>query len=708
MWSFLILLVVLVTAISASGWFYFQRLYSETRSTATETLETVASLKVNQIAGWMKERRGDVELTLDMSLAQRCLANPDNAATRWKLQQWMTKIQQVNDYGVVGLFDSTAAARILSPDDAVINEGCKKEVQAALLSREPVFADLHRDLAKGLPHLAFLIPLGIKPDASQAAEGVFLFQLDPERFLYRFLRRSQTPYVSAETLLVRRDGDEVVYLSNLRNYDDAPLKLRFPVASTPHLPATMAVQGREGIVEGIDYRSVPVLAELRKIPGTPWFLVAKVDQDEIFAPVHQQVRTIILVTILTLLIAILGVALLWRQQKLAFTKRKLAEREEIEAALRISEERLKFAQQQSHTGGWDLDLTDHTSYRSPEHDRIFGYENLLPEWTYETFLNHIIPEDRAEVDRRFREATTNETDWSFECRIRRTDGEIRWIWAVGNHQINRAGKSRRMSGIVQDITDRKLAEEGIRTLNAQLEQRVRERTAELQAANNELEAFSYSVSHDLRAPLRAIDGFSQVLLEDCAPNLTDADREHLHRIRAATQRMGHLIDDLLRLSLVTRDDLRREPVNLSALAQSAAKTLRQKDPQRQVEFVIAPDLSATGDERLLQVVLDNLLENCWKFTSKHPTARIEVGASSNNGAAAFFVRDDGAGFDMAHADKLFGAFQRVHSQSEFEGTGIGLAMVRRIVNRLGGEVWAESAVEQGTTVYFTLQPNQNL
>ena len=180
--------------------------------------------------------------------------------------------------------------------------------------------------------------------------------------------------------------------------------------------------------------------------------------------------------------------------------------------------------------------------------------------------------------------------------------------------------------------------------------------------------------------------------------------DHLQRIRAATQRMGHLIDDLLRLSLVTRDDLRRETVNLSSLAHSIIGGLQQKDPQRQVEFVVTPDLSAIGDERLLQVVLNNLLENSWKFTSKHPTARIEVGTNPDNGQPAFFVRDDGAGFDMAHADKLFGAFQRVHNQTEFEGTGIGLAMVRRIINRLGGEVWAESAVEQGTTIYFTLQP----
>lgn len=228
---------------------------------------------------------------------------------------------------------------------------------------------------------------------------------------------------------------------------------------------------------------------------------------------------------------------------------------------------------------------------------------------------------------------------------------------------------------------------------------------ELEATNRELEAFSYSVSHDLRAPLRSIDGFSQILLEDYTDVLDEEGANYLGRVRAASQRMGQLIDDLLVLSRMTRTSLRREIVDLSALAQSVADELRERDPNREVEFSIAGGLSGSGDARLLRVTLENLLGNAWKFTSGKEGARIEFGAMQREGSPgfpAYFVRDNGAGFDMAYAGKLFGAFQRLHSPEEFEGTGIGLATVQRVIRRHGGAVWAEGEVGRGATFYFTL------
>ena len=233
-------------------------------------------------------------------------------------------------------------------------------------------------------------------------------------------------------------------------------------------------------------------------------------------------------------------------------------------------------------------------------------------------------------------------------------------------------------------------------------QALRRNAAELSAANTELDAFAYSVSHDLRAPLRSIDGFSQALLEEYGGRLDDAARGHLDRVRAASQRMAQLIDDLLGLSRVTRAELRRERVDLSALAQSVVADLQGRDQERAVEFAIAPDLTADADPDLLRVVLENLLANAWKYTAKRSPARIEFGLTRHDGKSAFYVRDNGAGFDMAYANKLFGAFQRLHSSREFEGTGIGLATVQRIVHRHGGKVWAEGAVGQGATFYFTL------
>jgi light-regulated signal transduction histidine kinase (bacteriophytochrome) len=239
--------------------------------------------------------------------------------------------------------------------------------------------------------------------------------------------------------------------------------------------------------------------------------------------------------------------------------------------------------------------------------------------------------------------------------------------------------------------ERREAERAIERLNV-----------DLQAVNKELEAFSYSASHDLRAPLRAIDGFSQALLEDYAGKLDAEGQGYLQRLRAASQRMAQLIDDLLNLSRVTRAEMSRDDVNLTALAQEVAEELRKAEPGRQADVIIAPGLRASGDERLLRVVFANLLGNAWKFTNKRPRARIEFGITEQEGKSAYFVRDDGVGFDMAYVGKLFGPFQRLHSASEFKGTGIGLATVERIIHRHGGRVWAEGAVEQGATFYFAL------
>jgi signal transduction histidine kinase len=230
-----------------------------------------------------------------------------------------------------------------------------------------------------------------------------------------------------------------------------------------------------------------------------------------------------------------------------------------------------------------------------------------------------------------------------------------------------------------------------------------ETNRELEATNRELEAFSYSVSHDLRAPLRSIEGFSQILLEDYSGRLDEEGKDYLGRVRAASRHMADLIDDLLDLSRVTRSTLRRQTVDLSALARTVAAEIRKSQPEREVEFAISDGLKANGDARLLKVALENLLGNAWKFTSKKPHVRIEFGTISRDGPPTYYVRDNGAGFDMAYADKLFGAFQRLHGPEEFEGTGIGLATVARIVHRHGGRVWAEGEVGKGATFFFTLK-----
>jgi PAS domain S-box-containing protein len=257
-------------------------------------------------------------------------------------------------------------------------------------------------------------------------------------------------------------------------------------------------------------------------------------------------------------------------------------------------------------------------------------------------------------------------------------------------------------GIKRDMTERKRAEDKIRALNEDLERKVAERTAELLQSNQELESFCYSVSHDLRAPLRSIDGFSQAILEDAAHHLDEENKGHFQRIRTATQRMAQLIDNLLDLSRLARKELARAPVDLSALVLAVARDLQRLYSDRTVELRVAPGMTVHGDPPLLRVVVQNLLENAWKFTGGTLNARVEVGATRETDRTVYFVRDNGAGFDMAYAGKLFVAFQRLHGHEEFPGTGIGLATVHRIIARHGGHVWAEGRVGQGATFYFTL------
>ncbi|HZP12276.1 MAG TPA: ATP-binding protein [Nevskiaceae bacterium] len=283
-----------------------------------------------------------------------------------------------------------------------------------------------------------------------------------------------------------------------------------------------------------------------------------------------------------------------------------------------------------------------------------------------------------------------------EYRLRRHDGEYRWILDQGVPRFAADGTFAGYIGSCVDITEQK-------DIQAELDRRVKQRTIELDAALKELEAFNYSVSHDLRAPLRAIDGFSQALLEDCSAELDGKGHDYLHRVRNAAQRMGNLIDDLLRLSRVGRAQLHHRALDLSEMARSVASDLQKTQPDRKVDWVIADGVRSAGDPSLVRAVLENLIGNAWKYTGNAAAPRIEFGAEDDH----YFVQDNGAGFDMAHAAALFSPFHRLHTDAEFPGNGIGLATVQRIVHRHGGRIWAQAEKGKGARFTFTLPAPEN-
>jgi PAS domain S-box-containing protein len=387
------------------------------------------------------------------------------------------------------------------------------------------------------------------------------------------------------------------------------------------------------------------------------------------------------------------------------TKHKQAEAERNELA-----QQRQLALNAARLGWWHYDPITKIATWDDRYKEIFGVTGH--QRPNEEILARMHPDDLPGVWAKV-EAALNPVDpkpYAAEYRMNLPGGVVHWVEAFGLAIFEGEGAQRHavsFVGTVQDITERKQVDAALHRLNEELEQRIKERTVQLEAANKELEAFSYSVSHDLRAPLRAVDGFSHALAQDCGDRLDAEGQDFLKRIRAATKRMGQLIDDMLTLSRISRAALHKQPVDVSALARSVISELQEAEPQRKVDVQIAEKLQAEADPNLLRIALENLLGNAWKFTAKTPQPRIEVGQIADAPAApgtTFFVRDNGAGFDMAYADKLFGAFQRLHRQDEFPGTGIGLATVMRIIHRHGGSVRAEGAVDRGATFFFTLDP----
>jgi len=501
------------------------------------------------------------------------------------------------------------------------------------------------------------------------------------------------------------------------------------------------VQGFEGYGSTVDSRGLRILSAAKQVPVAGWLLVGRIPAEEALAPIRAMQQQMLMATALfTLLAGALVWWLTWRVLKrelspmIAATNaldvqsasseapqplpvssqdevgeliegfnRLLVTLRQRQVALKDSEERFRDLTKMSSDFYWESDaehrFTTRTESKREAAESVFAQIPAIGKRRWE--LPYLSPDEsgwqkhRATLDAHlpFRD---------FEIARPRANGAVHHVSVSGAPVFDASGKFMGYRGVGADITDQKRAEAEIRRINIELEQRVEERTHALQLANHELESFAYSVSHDLRAPLRAIEGFSSLLESEYAAQLDERAKDYFRRVRGGATRMGILIDDLLNLSRISRLEMKLGPVDLSALAQEVAEELKGAEPERRVQWVIAPQIAAEGDRGLLRVVLQNLIGNAWKYSSKRQIARIEFGKGEWNGRPAYFVRDNGDGFDMAYAGKLFGAFQRLHSSEQFPGSGIGLATVKRIVRRHGGEVAAEGKVGAGATFYFTL------
>ena len=389
-------------------------------------------------------------------------------------------------------------------------------------------------------------------------------------------------------------------------------------------------------------------------------------------------------------------------QMIEGVSREITERKRAEELLQESEKKYRSLIENIPDITWMADREGKVIFISPNIEEECGY---TPEEIYEAgdifLFEKIHPDNVERVKEMFELLFTRGNMFDVEYRIQRKNEK--WIWLRNRASIIR-GKDDVLyaDGLARNITERKKAEEEIHKLNEELEQRVLQRTEQLEAANKDLEAFSYSVSHDLRAPLRAITGFSSMLLEDYADKLDGEGKRLFDVIRGNSKKMGKLIDDLLALSRIGRKDIELSKINVDKLARAMFDEIKATVPEREIQFDIKPLPPARVDEGMIRQVFFNLLSNAIKFTKNRDTAIIEVGGHVEDYENIYYVKDNGTGFDMQYANKLFGAFQRLHSEKEFEGTGIGLATVKRIVNRHGGRIWAEGKVNEGATFYFTL------
>ena len=716
---FVLIFVLLAAGIVGTGYLYYRHSEKNYRVGVEHQLAAVADLKVGELAHWREDRLTDGAIFFKnpsfSALVRRLFEKPADADAQRQLQDWLGKYPTLDDYNQVRLLDAQGVTRLsipgsLPPATAITVLAAAEAVRSGRI----IIEDFYRHERDQRVYLSVQIPLFDDRDASRPL-GALVLRIDPTTYLYPFIKRWPAPSLTAETLLLRRDGNDALYLNDLRHRSEAALALRIPLEKS-EVPAARAALEQTGIVQGPDYRGVPVIAALRAVPDSPWFMVAKIDAAEVSAPLSSHLRQLVFVIGALLFGAGACVGLVWRQQLIGFYREQVetaealwVEKVNLDALFESSPVAMFILDETTNivrvnaaavllSGGSVADVLQHRPgnalrcVHSSQDQRGCGYSPDCKLCPVRNGLEALIASG----------GTIHEAELELEL-VR--DEAPRKVWLSIGAEPVQINDRRHLCVAMEDISARKQAEAALHHLNAELEQRVQERTAQLEAANRELEAFSYSVSHDLRAPLRAIDGFSGMVIEDYGGTLDAEGQRLLGVVRNNAKKMSQLIDDLLSFSRTGRGELKHERLDMAALARSVFDEIGGDAAARaRIDFTVEELPEAEGDAALVRQVWVNLLSNAVKYSSRKERAVIEVAGAREGDQVVYQVRDNGAGFDMHCADKLFGVFQRLHGAEEFDGTGIGLANVRRIVSRHGGRTWAEGAVDRGAIFHFTLRP----
>jgi signal transduction histidine kinase len=578
-WHLILTFLLLSLGILGTGYFFYDYQLSSLKQAKLNELKTIADLKITQNVEWRYKRLGDATVIKeDPFLAVRVndllKGNADPELKTEIIHR--LKALLVYHYQNIILIDPQGRVRLsVLGEEKSLGAYAKALALEAMRTRKTVFSDFYRSAGSQSVRLSILVPIILSRETEKISVGAVLIQIDTH-LLYSLIQSWPIFSRSAETMLVRREGNKVVVLNELRFLKNAPLNLRFPLQEANPLVA-MVAKGKEGTVEGVDYRGVPVVAVVARIPDSPWYLIVKIDAAEIFTPIREQFHLVLVLLIVLIAGAGVSLATIWSNQQARF-------------------------------------------YR-------------------------------------------------------------------------------------QQYEMEKEREEGLKKLTEELEQRVKERTAQLEAANKELEAFSYSVTHDLKGPLWVIEGFYQRIVAKYSAKLDADGIRMLNAVCTSTRRMNHLIDDLLAFARLGQQQIRKSIIDLSFLTKQVFQQFLVQAPERDLQLTVNDMPPALGDPNLINQVMVNLLANAVKYTRPGKTAVIEVGGQTEGSETVYYVMDHGIGFDERYAQKIFGVFERLHSAAEYEGTGVGLAIVKRIIERHGGRVWAEGKVDKGATFYFSLPTN---
>lgn len=745
--ALILVFLLFAAAIGFTGYRYYSSQKEQIISEKYQELSAIADLKAAQIVKWRAERLDDDLRFLNnpafAASVMRFLANTESAGYRREVVRWLIPISDNCCYHSIVIFDRGMKEKLtLGNDNGAVGQRTRALAFSAMESGKTMISDLHYGDHIGHIHMDVLIPLRL-PDLSRPV-ATMLVRVDPYTELYPLVQSWPTPSRTAETLMVRREGEDVVYLNELRHRKGTALSLHMPL-NRRELPSVNAAFGNEGTFRGVDYRGLPVFSVARRISGAPWFLEAKIDEEEILVPVLERARVTGLIVGFLILLSGMGVVLFWRHGSARLYKRLYKEEcahRRLEQDVRLNEARLQslYNISQYHAADvqdlLDFALAEALSLTGSQFGYIYFYDEDTKLFTLNSWSNGVMKEC-AVVEPQTVYELERTGIWGEAVRQRRpimlndfpVANPLKKGYPPGHVELftyltipvfskekivavvgiaNKEGaydetdirQLTLLSDSVWKYVERKRIEDELIRLNKELETRVLERT-------EDLEAFTYSVSHDLRAPLRAIGGFTRIIRDDYSDSLDDEGRRLLQVVLDNTDRMGQLIEDLLAFSRLGRSEVNRKSVDMTRLASAVLDEYLAGEPGARLKCRLSALPEAVGDPSMLRQVWVNLISNAIKFTLPKGQGTLEVSGSADSGETIYSVRDTGIGFDMANSGKLFGIFQRLHSATEFEGNGVGLAIVQRIVERHGGRVWAEGKPGEGAEFYFSLPASKD-